>query len=245
LVGPNPNVDAHYSSDTGIFYPSIGPRNVIDDPFAVLDNRETIGLELLLVWDPTPGTWYWFWDRLDREDADFAWSLDFVYRMHPTSRDANLVVLESGAVVPFGGAPDAHDEWNVTADWFARPGNLRLHGTLFAGRNESKGDSQRIITRGGASVQVDWNTARFSTRLSLHDWGPYDFQRDFNQTYPLQWYGDLSYGVQAMRLGRFDTRVGIRGQARTLDENSTGWTNPDVPGTAREYEAGFYINIGM
>lgn len=245
LVGPNPNVDSYYSTDSGIFYPGIGPRNVLDDPFAVLGNRETVGLEMLLVWDPTPGTWYWLWDRLDREDADFAWSLDFVYRMHNTSRDANLVVLESGAVVPFGGAPEAHDEWELKADWFARPGNFRLHGTLFAGYIESRGDSPRIVTRGGASLQLDWNTARFSTRLSLHDWGPYDFQRDFNLTYPLQWYGDLSYGLRSMRLDRFDTRVGIRGQARTLDENSAGWTNTEVAGTAHEYEAGFYINIGM
>ena len=245
LVGPNPVVDAHFSPTTGIFYPRIAPRNVIDDPFAVLDNRETVGLEMLLVFDPTPGTWYWLWDRLDREDAGFAFSVDFVYRIQPTSRDANLVVLEGGTVVPFGAAPPASDEWDLTVDWFARPGRLRLHGDLFAGQNQARGESARLVTRGGASVQIDWRTARLATRLSLNDWGPYDFHRDFNLTYPLQWYGDLSYGVRAMRLNRFDTRVGIRAQARTLDRHSDGWADPEVSGTGREYEAGFYVNIGL
>jgi hypothetical protein len=245
LIGPNPSVDAFYSVETDLYYPSIRPRNVIDDPFAVLSNRETIGAELLLVWDPTPGTWYWLWDRIDREDARFAWSLDFVYRHQPTARDANLVVLESGAVVPFGGSPPAQDEWDLTFDWFARPGPVRLYGTLFAGQSQARGDSARLVTRGGGSVQIDWNTARLSTRLHLHDWGPYDFHRDFNLTYPLQWYGDLSYGVRAPRLGTFDTRFGLRAQARVLNEYSEGWLDPTVGGTGHEVEAGVYVNIGM
>lgn len=245
LIGPNPQVDGFYSVNSDLYYPSIRPRNVIDDPFAVLGNRETIGAELLLVWDPTPGTWYWLWDRIDREDAPFAWSLDFVYRHQPTSRDANLVVLDTGAVVPFGSAPRAQDEWDLTLDWFARPGPLRLYGTFFGGQNQSRGDSNRTVNRGGGSLQVDWSTARLATRLHLNDWGPYDFHRDFNLTYPMQWYGDLSYGARPRRLGVFDTRFGLRSQVRTLNEFSERWLDPERSGIGREYEVGVYVNIGL
>ena len=68
--------------------PSPGrPRNVLDDPFAVRGNRETIGGELLIAYDPTPATWMWAWDNDVREDARLAASL--------------------GLVVP----PPAHDAW--------------------------------------------------------------------------------------------------------------------------------------
>jgi hypothetical protein len=39
-------------------------RNIQDDPFAVR-NRETVAGELLLTYDPTPGTWMYDWDNYD------------------------------------------------------------------------------------------------------------------------------------------------------------------------------------
>ena len=83
--------------------------NVLCSPFAVLDNRETIGAELLLVWDPTPATWFFMWDNIRREDAPFAASLDLVYRHQPTARDSELFVAENGATLPFGVSPPASD----------------------------------------------------------------------------------------------------------------------------------------
>ena len=50
-------------------------RNIIDDPFAVRGNRETIAGELLLTYDPTPGTWMYEWDNDRAEDAKFAMNL--------------------------------------------------------------------------------------------------------------------------------------------------------------------------
>ena len=35
----------------------------------------------------------------------------------------------------------------------------------------------------------------FSTRILFKDWGPYDYYRDWNLTYPFQWYGDTSFGM--------------------------------------------------
>ncbi|MCK7529843.1 MAG: hypothetical protein MZV63_01665 [Marinilabiliales bacterium] len=57
-------------------------RNILDDPFAVRQNRETVAGELLLTYDPTPGTWMYEWDNDEAEDAPFAISAGVVYRHH-------------------------------------------------------------------------------------------------------------------------------------------------------------------
>ncbi|MBD3179252.1 MAG: glycosidase, partial [Candidatus Latescibacteria bacterium] len=61
------------------------PRNILDDPFSVRANRETYGAELMLNFDPTPGSWMWSWDNDLREDARFAASLGYVFRHYPTT----------------------------------------------------------------------------------------------------------------------------------------------------------------
>ena len=109
IEGPLPEIAAAYINETGTYYTGIAPRSVLDSPFAVLDNREMIGFELLLVWDPTPGTWYWMWDNTMREDASFAASLDFIYRHYPTTRDATIAFLEDGTPFSQGTAPAVRD----------------------------------------------------------------------------------------------------------------------------------------
>ena len=251
IIGPNPDIAPYYSPTTGIYYPAVRPRNIIDDPFAVLDNRETIAAELLLTWDPTPGTWFYMWDRLQREDAPFAWNLDLVYRVQPTSRDATLFTLETGDVVPFGGEPPSDDEWTATWLWYARvTSTTRLSGSVYGGQNLSRGVDPRRVDRFGGSLRLSVHTMLLTLRALVNDWGPYDYHRDFNLTYPLQTYADLSWGISpATEIELLDTRFGIRGQFRTLDEHSPGFsdvidveTDPTASGT--EYEVGFYVQVG-
>ncbi|RZJ33303.1 MAG: glycosidase, partial [Flavobacterium sp.] len=45
------------------------PRNILDDPFVVRGNREQVAGELLLTYDPTPGTWMYDWDNDRTEDS--------------------------------------------------------------------------------------------------------------------------------------------------------------------------------
>ena len=86
LVGPVP---------AGV--PSPGrPRNILQDPFAVRANREMVGAELMLSYDPTPATWMWQWDNDVREDAPMAASLDLVYRDFKTTQDAAIGIFEDG-----------------------------------------------------------------------------------------------------------------------------------------------------
>jgi hypothetical protein len=247
FVGPMPQIRDVYSPVTGIYYPGVSARNVVDDPFAVLDNRETIAGELLLAYDPTPATWFFHWDRMNREDAPFAASLDAVFRHLPTSRDGRLGFLADGTQFGFPSAPPAHDEWEVTGTWFANPSPaVRLSGTLFAGNGEAWGSDTRLVRHYGASLRFAWQQFLLTQQLRLHGWGPYDYHRDFNLTYPVQWYGDASLGLSPAAFGKLATRWGIRGQLRTLDRYSEGHV-PSASGRGRgaEYEVGTYIHMSL
>ena len=231
-----------------MYFAGVSPRNALADPFVVLDNRETIGGELLFVLDPTPATWYWIWDRDRREDADFAAHLDLVYRPQPTSRDATLIILADGSQVPSPAAPPAHDVWNATFAWFTAAAlPMRLSGTLYVGQDQANAGDPRLVTRYGGSLQLVRSGLSASTTVKLRDWGPYDYHRDFNLTYPFQWYGDASYGLPRSAFGTADARLGLRGQVRTLDGFSEGYViDPARPRTlGTEAEVLSYIEVRL
>ena len=96
-------------------------------------------------------------------------------------------------------------------------------------------------------LAVQWNGWRVSQTVKLDDWGPYDFHRDCDLTYPLQVYGDLSWGVRSGLLNGDLVRFGLRGQYRTLDENSTGFAveKPAPGAAANEWEFGTYMHVGL
>ncbi len=247
LIGPNPSIPDYFSQSSGLYYPGVAPRNVLSDPFAVRDNRETVGAELLLVYDPTPATWFWNWDRELREDAHFACSLDGIYRHQPTSQDSGIGILANGSLVPFGGAPKAHDVWDVTFRFVANPRyRVRIAGMLFGGQQQSSGISDRLVNRVGGEVKIWVNSWLWWNQLRFNDWGPYDYQRDFNLTFPVQWYTDLSYGVTSLIPGWLGTRIGLRAQVRTLDQFSENYITPMVAGPAGlEYEIGAYVRLSL
>lgn len=248
LIGPiEPEGDA-FSDATGIYYPALAPRNQLDDPFAVLDNRETLGLELLLVYDPTPGTWFWQWDNDVREDAGFAASLDVVYRHQPTTRDAQFGVTADGVFFAFPGAPPPEDVWDVTVRWVANPtAKLRLVGHVFGGRGQANGDNDRLIDRYGTDVTALINPISLKLWLAVDDWGPYDFHRDFNLTYPFQGTADLAYVMGVKTLTEAMARLGVRGTLRTLDRNSAEYVPDLADADARgmEWEVGTYLWLNL
>ena len=55
-----------------------------------------------------------------------------------------------------------------------------------------------------------------------NDWGPYDYHRDFNLTYPLQLMGDVSVtlGMPRWFYDTPQTRAGVSFTYRTLDQFS-------------------------
>ncbi len=197
-------------------------RNILDDPFAVRANRETIAGELLIVHDPTPASWMWAWDSDIREDAKLAWSLGYTFRHMPTSMDAAIGIMEDGSLFAFPNATPARDLWEVRGRVVSRlNATTRFVGHMWFGPAEPTGDSQRKIERFGVDGRIAFPRVAFEAAVKVNDWGPYDYHRDYNLTFPLQLMGDVSYSLGTPRwFGYPQTRLGVRGTWRSLDRYS-------------------------
>jgi hypothetical protein len=242
-VGPIPSDIDQY------LHPNVFPRNVpiSGDPFAVRANREMTAGELVVVYDPTPATWFWQWDNDAREDARFAASLSLVKRHMPTTQDAgNGVFLINGELVPgsFGFAPPAHDLWEARLRMVSRlSAEKRLVAMVYTGTGESNGNDARVIRRSGLDARLTTATFSFSGYARVNDWGPYDYHRDFNLTYPVQLMGDVSRTLGKPRwLGLQQTRAGVRMQWRSLDQYSPRYVDPSGI-NGYEYEIRSYLDL--
>ena len=251
LVDPMPN---------GVFAPG-RLRNVIDDPFAVRGgNRETYGYEMLLTYDPTPGSWMYEWDNDRAEDAKLAVSAGFVYRRLPTTQDAHIGFLANRTFFAFAESAPAEDLWEAHTRIVSKLSpDLGIIGNFYYGNGQANGDSQRTIDRFGGDVRMLYKNFKITSQLKLNDWGPFDYHRDFNLTYPVQMMLDVS-----TTLGKPDwfilpsTRVGIRGTWRSMDQNSPRYSpnqaaefsnEPTVSPVGfpngREWEIRTYIHINI
>jgi hypothetical protein len=225
-------------------------RNVLDDPFAVRGNRETLGGEMLIAFDPTPGTWMWQWDNAAREDAFLAVSLDFAYRYQPTPTDASTYI-PSGSLdrVPFAFGSEAANVWELTLGLVGAPHpDFRYAGKIYGGQAQAVGPSTRIVNHYGLEGQASWKSLLFQTFLKFNDWGVYDYYKDFNLTYPVQVMGDLSYSFGIpMWIAAPQTRIGLRGTYRTLNGYSNRYLpNPAEPGAlGNEWEIRTYLNVSL
>jgi hypothetical protein len=215
-------------------------RNVLDDPFAVLGNRELTGAELLISYDPTPATWMWSWDNDVREDARFAAAVGYVFYHLPTTRDASLFVAEDGRTIyAFGAAPPARDHWDLWARIVSVPRrDVRLIANLFVGSGEGRGfdvtgedkTMNRKLQRGGGHARLAWGQHAFEAAATFNDWGPYDYHQDFNETFPVQLMADASRTLGMPRwFGYPQTRFGIRFTWRSLDQHSPRYCPGETP----------------
>lgn len=243
-------------------------RNVIDDPFAVRWNRETTGAEILFTFDPTPATYMYQWDNDRAEDAKFAMNLGFVFRHQPTTTDAHIGFDANRNFFAFGNSIPAQDLWEVHSKMVSKVNSdLGIIGNFYYGNGQGNGggadgsDLNRTITRFGADLKMIYKNMKVQTHVKVNDWGPYDYHRDFNQTFPLQ----LMFNVSTS-LGKPDwfilpsTEIGVMGTWRSLDRfsgaryapNATveGSTQPILSpvgfpnGSEWEIRTYIHINIG-
>ena len=215
------------------------PRNILEDPFVVRINREMTAGELLLTYDPTPATWMYDWDSDRKEDAKFAMSAGFVYRHLPTTQDAAIGISSTRSTYAFPGAAPAKDLWEINAKIVSKVNyNLGVIANLYGGTGQANGSDQRTVERMGMDIRTIYKKMKLVYAVKFNDWGPYDYHRDFNLTYPFQTMLDLSIEV-----GKPDwfilpgTRIGIRGTYRTLDQYSPRYNPTQSVNSAGEYVA--------
>jgi hypothetical protein len=206
-------------------------RNIQDDPFVVRGNRETVGGEFLLTYDPTPATWMYEWDSDRTEDAKLAISSGFVFRHLPTTQDAAIGFLSNRTAFAFAKSAPAHDLWESNTRIVSKiTPNFGIIANLLIGNAQSNGSDDRLIERYGGDIRVILNKIKMVGTFKVNDWGPYDYHRDFNLTYPEQLSLDIS-----TTLGKPDwfilpnTQIGLMGTWRTLDKYSPRFTPSSVP----------------
>lgn len=198
------------------------PRNILDDPFAVRGNRETVAGELLITYDPTPATWMYEWDNDRAEDAKFAMSAGIVFRHLPTIQDAAIGILANRNLFAFPGSAPAQDLWeaNIRTVSKLKP-HFGIISNIYFGNGQANGSDARTINRFGIDVRTIYHKVKLTTIAKFNDWGPFDYHRDFNLTFPMQLIADISTEV-----GKPDwfllpgTKIGLRATYRTLDKYS-------------------------
>ena len=197
-------------------------RNVLDDPFFVRSNRKTLGGELLLTYDPTPATWMYEWNNDMVEDAKFAFSTGFVYRKLPTTMDAAIGFLSNRTAFAFDKSAPAQNLWESNTRIVSKISpDLGMIANIYFGNGQANGDSERTINRMGGDIRMIYKNVKLVSSLKFNDWGPFDYHRDFNLTYPLQSQLDISTSLGKPSWNILpDTRIGIMGIWRTLNQYS-------------------------
>jgi hypothetical protein len=197
-------------------------RNIQDDPFAVRGNRETVAGELLLTFDPTPATWMYEWDNDRSEDAKLAVSAGFVFRHLPTTQDAAIGFLANRTSFAFPNSVPAEDLWEAHTRIVSKVSpDLGIIANLYAGNGQANGSDERLIHRVGGDIRLIYNKIKVVHSFKINDWGPFDYHRDFNLTFPVQLMLDLSTTVGKPNWYILpETKIGIRGTWRSLNEFS-------------------------
>jgi hypothetical protein len=238
-------------------------RNIFDDPFAVRDNREMTGAELVISYDPTPATWLFAWDNDVREDARLAASAGLTYRHMRTGRDAAIGFLADG-VTYFAtevSAP-ARDLWEVNGRFVSRVSSgIRAVAHAYYGTAEPnvvQGSplftsavptdyNLRVITRSGADVKLVGAGNTLTAAAKFNDFGPYDYYRDYGLTYPVQLSGELSHSLGSPQW--FDTnpqtRIGVRATWRSLDQWSPRYLALPGDPNGSEWEFRTYLKLAI
>jgi hypothetical protein len=231
-------------------------RNIQADPFVVRGNRETTAGEILFTYDPTPGTWMYEWDNDRAEDANFAMNLGFVYRHLPTTQDAAIGFFSNRSIFAFGESTPAEDLWEVNSRIVSKMSpDFGFIANLYYGNGQANGSDARLITRSGGDLRMIYNKLKVTATAKFNDWGPFDYHRDFNLTYPTQLM--LDFSTTLGKPGWFvlpNTKMGIRGTWRSLDQYSPRYTfsstdastlNLAGKSNGSEWEIRTYIHINV
>ncbi|MBT8433495.1 MAG: hypothetical protein KJN95_02455 [Gammaproteobacteria bacterium] len=222
IVDANPSIDP-VTTGTNLS-PGIAPRDRDSDPFAVLDNREATSAEIFFTYDPTPGSWFYDWDNDMKEDAPFAFNIGLTGTSYGTDTDANLFFFEEGGTnASFGEGLEEEDVWLLKSKMVfnTRPG-LKTIMNFYTGTKQSSGKPNEE-TLEFFSWDGKWMVDKkhiYSAHLKVDDFGPYDFQEQFNLVYPLQVMFGYTRLMDQLGDEKLSNQWGIKFFYRELDELS-------------------------
>jgi beta-galactosidase len=117
--------------------------------------------------------------------------------------------------------------------------------TGYVGTAQSRGIDDRLIFRKGGGVKAYWKSVLLDTWVKFDDWGPYDFHRDFNLTFPVQVYAELSGGLQRAPLVGRSSRLSAYVKHRYLDEFSPDALFEADDPWGNEFEIGTFVRMSL
>jgi hypothetical protein len=136
--------------------------------------------------------------------------------------DAHIGFLANREFFAFPNSVPAEDLWEIHTRMVSKvSSDLGIIANFYYGNGQGNGDSERLIKRFGGDIRAIYKKMKLETHVKLNDWGPFDYHRDFNLTFPVQLMLDWSTS-----LGKPDwfilpsTRIGLRGTWRSLDQFS-------------------------
>ena len=214
------------ANPSGTELPKISPRNEGTDPFSVLGNRSAKSAELYFTYDPTPATFFYDWDNDAREDAKFAFNVGLTATKYDSATDAHTYYNEEfnkvNATFDNEGLPAAN-VWLLKSKMVFNT-NESLNTVLNLEAGKQQPSKKPGDTREYQSIQAKliYNKQHILSAKFIKDgWGQYDFQRDFDVSFPEQY--ELQY-VKLLDKGlseKKSSKIGIKGLYRTFDESST------------------------
>jgi 7-cyano-7-deazaguanine synthase in queuosine biosynthesis len=107
--------------------------------------------------------------------------------------------------------------WDASLKWASNPGrDVRIQGQAYAGTAQSTGDDPRLVLRSGVDGTAWWHETALRLVARFDDYGPYDYYRTFNLTFPFQALADLA------------TRAGREGHGARLWAPLVRWSKTEI-----------------
>ena len=116
----------------------------------------------------------------------------------------------------------AQNLWEAHTRMVSKIGrDFGLIGNFYYGTGQANGDSDRTITRFGGDIRSVYKKMKINAHIKVNDWGPFDYYRDFNLTFPMQLMLDLSTSISKPDWFILpSTQIGARVTWRSLDRFS-------------------------
>jgi len=244
LLDSTPSLDPYI--DGSDFFPGLSPRNRDADPFAVLDNREALSGEFFITYDPTPASFFYAWDSDKKEDAPFAFSVGGNFTRYETVTDANLFYYQEGATnAPFGSGLPAADVWLAKGRFILNPSpRFKLIANLEGGKQQASGNPEgELAEYYSLSTDMIFSKRHYVSAYAKKDaWGPLDWYRQFNISFPYQFMVDYSVLIDNFLDKTISSRLGFRSLLRTLNDDSPVNEGSDVIHDY-QFQSGIYFRL--
>jgi hypothetical protein len=215
-------------------YPAVSLRPAEDaDPFTVYRNRKALQFETIFAFDPQGATWMWAWDNDDQENSVFASSISGVYSVYQGATDPFTYVGEDDLIHNLDtGLPEVRGTGSLLWRVIFNPlPDLRIVNRAEFVRGQSTGgaaagdSTDRLINGFQNILKVRYKRVVVSGLAAFDLWGPEEYNRTWNQTYPLRWGLEVSYSLQPLpSLLDRSNRVGAGWKGLIRDRYSENYT---------------------